>query len=99
MRNNVVWAIAKAGYADAAFDEDYNLFWGGRRQFTLGAHSVAADPLFAAAATWNLRLSAGSPAVDRGVELGYTIDADGRATPSDGNGDGNAVVDFGAHER
>ena len=35
-RNNIIQAVSKVGYADAAFDEDYNLYWGGTAQFTTG---------------------------------------------------------------
>ena len=41
MRNNVIQAVLKAGYADGAFDEDYNLYAGGITQFPLGPHSAA----------------------------------------------------------
>jgi hypothetical protein len=99
MRNNIVEAVWKVGYADAPFDEDYDLFFGGVRQFAVGPHSVVADPRFADPAGGNLRLAADSPAIDRGVPVGYSSDLDGRPVPADGDGDGTAVVDFGAFER
>ena len=70
MRNNIVQAVWKAGYADAPFDEDYNLYFGGITQFTRGAHSLVADPGFLDPIAGNLRLRPSSRAVDAGVELG-----------------------------
>jgi hypothetical protein len=96
MRNNVIQAVLKAGYADASFDEDFNLY-AGPTQFTRGPNSLTGNPLFSSAT--DLRLQATSPAVDRGVALGYASDLDGRPVPRDGNGDGRAQVDLGAYER
>lgn len=98
MRNNIVQAVLKVGYADAAFVEDHNLFWGGLLQFTRGTTSLVANPLFLDGATGNFHLSSTSPAIDRGVSVGYSIDFDGAAVPTDGNGDGVAVPDLGAFE-
>lgn len=75
MRNNIVQATWKAGYADAPFDGDYNLYWGGTRQFPLGAHDIVADPVFAGGG--DLHLGAGSPAIDTGVPIGYASDFEG----------------------
>ena len=36
MRNNIIQAVWKVGYADAPFDEDNNLYSGGKLQFTKG---------------------------------------------------------------
>jgi hypothetical protein len=98
MRNNIIQAVWKVGYADAAFDEDYNLYWGGTRQFTMGSHSKVADPRFVNLGGGDLHLQAGSPAVDAGTAVGYAADYDGRPVPLDGNGDGQALPDMGAFE-
>ena len=98
MHNNVIQAVAKVGFADAPFDEDADVFYGGLRQFQRGASSVVADPAFVDAAAGDLHVLATSPAVDRGVDLGYTLDYDGRPVPQDGNGDGQAQPDAGAFE-
>jgi len=99
MRNNVIQAVAKAGFADAPFDEANGLYFGGVAQFKLGPNSLVANPQFVNGATGDLRLSASSPAVDRGAALPqYQADVRGLAVPLDGNGDGVARVDLGANE-
>ncbi|MCA1563075.1 MAG: hypothetical protein LC804_23395, partial [Acidobacteria bacterium] len=95
----IVSARWKAGYADAPFDEDHDLFWGGSVQFVKGTHSLVADPAFVRADTGDLRLRRMSPAIDRGVDLHYTRDFAKRPARADGNGDGRAVPDLGAYER
>jgi parallel beta-helix repeat protein len=99
MRNNIIHAVAKAGYADNAFDEDYNLYSGGITQFPLGPNSAAGNPMFINPGGGDFRLAPGSPAVDSGVDAGYGADLDGRPVPLDGNGDGVPIPDRGAFER
>jgi hypothetical protein len=99
MRNNIVVAVVKAGYADRAFTDDHNLYWGGIVQFPKGATSIVGDPRFVDPGRGDLHLRSDSPAVDRGVPAGYTADLGGAAVPRDGNGDGTAAVDLGAYER
>jgi len=99
MRNNIIQAVLKAGYADGAFDEDYNTYAGGITQFPLGPHSSTGNPMFSNPAAGDFHLAGGSPAVDSGVDTGYATDLEGRAVPRDGNADGMAVADRGAFER
>jgi chitodextrinase len=99
MRNNVIEAVWKVGYADAPFDENNDLFSGGVLQFTKGASSIVANPQFVDPAAQDFHLQAGSAAVDRGVAEGYTFDLDRSAVPKDGNGDGIAMPDGGVFER
>jgi 3-phytase len=99
MRNNIVQAVAKVGYADAPLDEDNGVYWGGKRQFVLGPRSLVAAPRFVDGTAGNLRLQPSSPAVERGARLPYDRDLDGLPTPVDGNGDGVAMTDAGAYER
>jgi len=98
MRNNIIQAVLKAGYADGAFDEDYNTYGGGITQFPLGPHSAAGNPMFSNLSGGDFHLAPGSPAVDSGVDTGYAADLEGRGVPRDGNGDGIAVADRGAFE-
>jgi 3-phytase len=99
MRNNIVQAVAKVGYADRPFDEGHGVYFGGQVQFSLATSSRIVAPGFVDAARGNLRLQSGSPAVDRGSLLGYDRDLDGLTTPVDGNGDGIVATDVGAYER
>ncbi len=64
-----------------------------------GESTLQQDPRLAAPAQHDFRLILGSPAVDSAAgELASPIDIEGRARPRDGNGDGIAVADRGAHE-
>jgi len=80
LRNNIVKVGGKVGYDDSfdtgnpadAADEDRGVYQGSVYQFTLGAHSVKADPLYTSAT--DLRLKAGSPAIGRAENSGYAYD-------------------------
>ena len=99
MRNNIIQAVAKVGYADGPLDEDYDLFWGGAVQFSPGPNSQVADPRFVDPAGWDLGLQALSPAVDSGEAVpGYDHDQAGASVPYDGDGDGSPLTDRGAFE-
>ena len=99
MRNNIIQAAEKAGYADGAFDEDYNFYGGGITQFPLGPNSAVGNPMFINPGGGDFHLAGGSPAVDSGIDTGYGADLEGRGVPRDGNGDGGANADRGAFER
>jgi hypothetical protein len=99
LRNNVIQAVSKVGYADADFNESNNLFYGGLAQFSLGLGSLVANPRFSDPSAGDLHLKATSPAIDAGVDVGLSRDFDGRSVPQDGDGDGRAVPDMGAFER
>ena len=98
LRNNIIVARAKAAYADAPFDEAADVFYGGPVQMPLGLGAVVADPRFQHSAAGNFRLRSSSPAVDRGVRLGFRADLEGKLVPVDGNGDGRTSPDAGAFE-
>lgn len=80
LRNNIVKVGKKVGYDDSfdtgnpadAADEDRGVYQGSVYQFTLGAHSVKADPLYTS--TTDLRLKTGSPAIGRAENSGYAYD-------------------------
>ena len=99
MRNNVIQAVVKVGYADGSFDEDYNIYAGGQVQFNTGSHTMVTNPMFINAAAGDLHLASGSPAIDSAVTSGYLVDFDGALVPSDGNGDGVVATDRGAFEK
>lgn len=94
MRNNIIKAGQKDGYADGTFDENYNLYGGTSQQFILGPNSKKADPRFTS--TTNLHLQAGSPAIDSGSQdsilAGYRNDLDNTPVPQ------GTAVDMGAYE-
>ncbi|MGW6280943.1 hypothetical protein [Kribbella sp. NPDC055071] len=78
LRNNIVKVGKKVGYDDSfdtgnpadAADEDRGVYQGSVYQFTLGPHSVRADPVW----TTDLRLKTGSPAIGRAEKSGYAYD-------------------------
>lgn len=98
LRNNVIEAGWRVGYADGPFNGDTNIYFRGALEFVVGPNSIVADPLWRDPDSGDLRLLAGSPAIDRGLLLDYAFDIDGSAAPIDGDNDGLAVPDVGAHE-
>jgi len=66
--------------------QDYNLFAGNTVTSTGsvlgGSHNVAGDPKFVNVAHDNYHLSAGSAAIDQGIDLGIPIDFDGDPRPT-----------------
>jgi hypothetical protein len=90
LRNNVIVAGWKTGYADGPVDEDNGVYEGPVTQFDAGPNSVFADPKFVSTTNFHLQLS--SPAIGRGVWLNYPYDLDG----DDLNP--NVPVDAGAYQ-
>jgi hypothetical protein len=89
LRNDVV-AVTRgdALQADASFDEAHDVFFGSVSGVRLGPHSIAANPGFRNLRTGNFRLLPSSPAIGRGVPLGFLRDLVGtrvaRAAPDAG---------------
>jgi Ca2+-binding RTX toxin-like protein len=100
LKNNIVWAQGTIGYADAAFDEGYNLYWntaGGTRVFfPISSTSRKVDPKFVNRAAYDFHLAVGSPAIDKATSavtsLGFNSDFDSAAIPQ------GTAVDIGAYE-
>ena len=104
--NNVVASNTEDGIAAGVATPtlDYNVVWanwpldysGG---LSAGPNSISADPLFLDAGAGDLRLSAGSPAIDAGNDgVCPATDLRGIDRPVDGDGDLSATCDIGAYE-
>lgn len=74
MRNNIIYTTYKVGSMDGPCACSNNVFWGSQIQFTKAPTDIVADPLFVSAT--DLRLRAGSPAIDNGYSLSYYLDFD-----------------------
>jgi len=101
LRNNVVWARDRIGYADAGFDEGHNIYWtpGGNVKvwFPMSSTSRKIDPRFVNPGAFDFHLQSTSPAVNKGstvaTALGFRTDLDGVAVPQLG------TPDIGVFER
>jgi hypothetical protein len=99
LRNNIIEHRNSSGlfYNSGQLVHQANLYWltnanFGDAGFAFTATELSANPLFRNPAGGDYRLSVGSMAVDRGQELGYTVDLDELGMPV-GNG-----PDLGAYE-
>ncbi len=109
LTNNILWGnTASPGdtngqqiynYDGVAPTINYSLVQGGDSgsntgtAFSTGAGNISTDPLFAAAASGDLRLLPGSPAIDSGTNTGApATDIRGASRPV------NVVTDMGAYE-
>lgn len=99
LRENVISAAWKVGYADRKFDSARNIFWGGQVQFVQDDSDRFVSPQFSSARTDDISVDRSSPVVDTGSIGGWATDVTGQALPADGNQDGVTSVDIGAFER
>lgn len=85
MRNDiVVVANGHALEADAPFDEAHDVFSGRIAGVRLGSGSIVANPRFRNPRTGDFRLLPSSPAIERGVSLGFSRDLVGAHVPLKG---------------
>jgi hypothetical protein len=97
-RNNIVSMPGGTAIGNATVTHDHNLIYstnGGTwvRDGSLAATEKVANPMFVNLAGKDFHLAAGSPAINYGAALGYTVDFDGAAVPVGG------TPDVGAYER
>jgi hypothetical protein len=112
LRNCILWSNGAyyqiynetdTSTTDIAYCDIQGAFAGGEWDDSLGTNSgnnIDADPHFLDAAGGDLRLPWFSPAVDAGDNDANDTAEDLLGLPriSDGNADGNAVIDMGAYE-
>jgi hypothetical protein len=100
LRNNLFYLDASQRAANqSTFLHEYNLYYfahSDRRAYKLGydpgTGEIVADPLFVNPDDYDFHLQKDSPAIDRGLNLGYTTDMDGAPVPDDN------APDLGAYE-
>jgi hypothetical protein len=96
--NSVVWGnlgTVLGSSAGGAIVTSYCDVQGG----SSGVGDISADPMFVDPAAGDFHLSAGSPCIDAGTDLGAPAsDLDAVVRPIDGDSDGAAAFDMGAYE-
>jgi hypothetical protein len=93
VRNNIFYSNRTIATTDGFMHTNnlYHLTDGAPLGITLGPDELVADPLFVDVAAGNFNLRAGSPAIGRGLSLGYETDFDGRPVPA-------VAPDLGAYQ-
>jgi hypothetical protein len=99
LKNNIIAAKWKIGYANAPFDESNNIYWLGSvtNQLPISSTSFITDPKFVNAGAGDFHLQAGSPAINSGsgesLTAGFTVDLAGAAV---GNPPERGVYEYGS---
>lgn len=93
LRNDVVVAW-HALEADGPLDEAHDIFSGHIAGAPLGRGSIAANPRFRNPRIGDFRLLRSSPAIDRGIRLGFTRDLVGTQLPLDGKAPDAGCYEF-----
>ena len=98
-KNNIAYVKGFSGFSNyGGFTHSNNLYYWTGSSANLGFSSgsgevVNQDPLFVDPGSGrNYNLKQGSPAIDKGVSLGYTVDFDSKAVPN------GSAPDLGAYE-
>jgi hypothetical protein len=95
LRNNVIYTDKQVSN-ESGFTHDHNVYYrtDGSTDlgFSLGEGEQITDPLFVDVGAHDFHLRPESPAIDAGVDLGYTLDFDGRSIPA------GLAPDVGVHE-
>jgi hypothetical protein len=98
MRNNIFYSDIQIANNGTTFTHSNNLYYmvnlvsGSGIGYTLGSGEKIGNPLFVNVAVGNLALLIGSPAIDAGLDLGYTKDFNGAPVPQ------GLAPDMGAYE-
>ncbi len=96
VRNNILHINGLSTVSNtSSFTHDHNLYYlsgGTVLGFSLGSGEAVADPRFVGLAERDFHLQDQSPAIDAGVDLGYTLDFEDHPVPS------GAAQDLGAFE-
>ena len=82
LTNTIVAGSGKrALFSGGILSPAYTLFWNNAEIGITGTHPIFGDPLFADPAGMDYHIRPGSPAVDRGIDAGVTVDVDGDPRP------------------
>lgn len=86
LRNNIIWSD-KLIADKSGFTHDNNIYWSSdgtpELGFTLDSSEQVSDPLFVNIWSEDFHLQSGSPAINTGVDLGYSLDFDDNPVPID----------------